>query len=720
MSSAIMSSAMPSTAPAVLSTLLEAARHHHAQNRLLLAAEAYRQALQSDPHSQLALLGLSLIARQSNQLQAAFHMAQAALAANPNSSVAWSNLGDLLTAAAKYPQARQAFQRALALEPGLGAAHYGLANTFALQDDFTTALPSFQAAAALAPNLPEFHFAQAFAQGKLGQHPQAILSYRRAVTLRPSFASAWLNLGVELIADGRDQLAALCYQQALAAADNPGTRISTHLNVGHLYRGRRDFSAAGKEYEEARILAQSSSPSRLGEVHVANTYLHLEQIQFPLSWQSLHAAEAADPAHQNAEIPNVRGILLLAEDSAMPTLALSTDRERVRAPHIPPLRCGTSDRIEAAIESFQQAESQGHKTAASNRGNAYLRLGRCQEALRAHRARLKPRPHHPGVRYNLALTQLRLGDFAQGWPNYEIRWQFREVHPHPRRFQQPRWQGEPLSGAATLLIYAEQGLGDTIQFARYLTLVAQRLSLGKQRTSTHLILEVQPPLTRLLAPYLVQLSIDYPEITAQILPHGEPLPDFTHHCPLMSLPAIFQTTLETIPASIPYLVPPSEQSTEPTGAPSFPRPLRKGWASRHPLSQHRPRLGRQPQLPRRPRPLHNPPNLPPTPPNPQHPLDLPAKRRSRRADLPNPSANSPSTTACSGDRDLADTAALIANLDLVVTTDTAIAHLAGALGKPLWLLLPWQSDWRWMQETPHHPLVSHRTPLPPILPGQLA
>ena len=656
---------------------LEEARHHHAQGRLLQAAESYRQTLQSDPISHQALLGLSLIARQSNQLEPALHMAEAALAAAPTSALSWANLGDALNALHQPSSAKAAFRQALALQPSLAAAHYGLGNTLALEDNFAAALTHFTIAARQTPASPECHFAQAFAYGKLGEHTQAIAACRRAVQLRPSFASAWLNLGVELVADGRDQLAEPCYHQAIAAsrdehAGSANTCVSAHLNLGHLHRGRRQFAAAQQHYESAFALAAANS-GRLAEIHVAFAYLYLEQQQFPQAWQALHQAEAADTARQNAEIPNARGILLLAEH----TVQVSPD------PY-PPL-------IEEAIEAFKDAEALGHKTAASNRGNALLRLGRCSEALAAHQSALQRDPHHPGVRYNLALTQLRLGDFANGWPNYEIRWQFREVHPRPRIFPQPRWQGEPLTSHAALLIYCEQGLGDTIQFLRYLPLVAERSS------GTHIVFEAQSPLLRLLTAYLTSLHSTFPGITTEILPHGQPLPPFTHHIPLLSLPAVFKTTMETIPRQLPYLQadpqPAQRRRAELAALDDLTHPkIGLNWAGNpNYRADHERSTTLQTFFP-----LLKIPGIEWV----SLQKGLAAKQITK---LP---SHLSIRNASEHDQDLADTAALIANLDLVITTDTAIAHLAGALGKPLWLLLPWQSDWRWMQDrliTPWYP-----------------
>jgi tetratricopeptide (TPR) repeat protein len=694
-------------------TELESARAHHAQNHLLQAAEFYHQALIDDPRNQPALLGLSLIARQTNQLQPALHMAKAALAAGPASALAWANLGDALIAIRHAPQAKAAFRHALTLEPSLAAAHYGLGNVLALEENYPDALTHFAVAAEHAPQSSECHFAKAFAQGKMGAHGAAIAAYRRAVQLRPGFASAWLNLGVGLVADGRGQLADHCYREALKVinpaqrANHPNwinacanTRISAHLNLGHLHRSRRHFPQAQKHYEAALAVTVENDSHltaiRLAEVQVAFTYLHLEQKQFPQAWQALREAEATD--RPNSEVPNARGILLLAEHA--------TQADPNPYPSL----------IEEAIQAFQQAESLGHKTAPSNRGNALLRLSRCEEALAAHQTALERDPHHPGILYNLALTQLRTGDFARGWPNYEIRWQFREVHPHPRRFSQPRWQGETLSKGSRLFIYSEQGLGDTLQFLRYLSLVAER------SPDTHLILEVQAPLVRLLTPYLTTLtkschperfchpersegfasSSPHPGLTAEILPHGHPLPPFTHHCPLLSLPAIFQTTLETVPAQIPYLhSDPQLNQQRATELAAIGNPnhhaIGIAWAGNpNYRADHERSTTLSTFLPL---------------------LQIPAIRwislqkgestRQIHQLQPNLRPDISLTDASSQDHDLADTAALIHYLDLVITTDTVIAHLAGALGKPLWLLLPWQSDWRWMQSQATTPWYPH-------------
>ncbi|WP_263355783.1 tetratricopeptide repeat protein [Acidicapsa ligni] len=670
------------------------AQVHHVQGDLLKAAESYRQILTIDSQNQPALLGLSLIARQSGQLQPALRLAQAALIIDPASAIAWTHIGHTLFALRRLSRAEAAFRHALQLNPAdlsaliglaelftitkrptealshfqkalnqrpnLAAAHYGLGNLHALAEDYSTALASFQQSLTISPEHPESHFATAFAHAKLGDQTRAVHHYRRAVTLRPSFASAWVNLGVSLIADGRPGLAELCYRQA--SATDPKL-LSAHINAGNLQRSRKRFSEARQHYEKALDLQPDNS-----EILIAFCHLHIEQLQFSEARQILHRIHAIDP--NNPEAANSRGILLLAESSTQPA----------SQPH---------SWIKQAITAFEQAESLRHKTASSNRGNALLRLGRCTEALAAHESATARDPHHPGARYNLALTQLRLGNYAHGWPAYESRWSFREVHPAPRRFAQPRWHGEPLHDlpleSRRVLIYGEQGLGDTLQFVRYMPLIARR--------GARIILEVQPSLARLLKPLAESLD-------GQLVSHGSPFPGFAHHCPLMSLPAIFRTTLETVPADIPYIradpTLASERAEKLSLSPTVlnaPAVLNIGlaWAGN---PNYRADQERSTQLTTFLFLLRLP-NI--------RWFSLQKNASAQIAILPEDCSLA---DASAMDDDLADTAALIQNLDLVISTDTAVAHLTGALGKPLWLLLPWQSDWRWMQDrldTPWYP-----------------
>jgi tetratricopeptide (TPR) repeat protein len=291
-------------------------------------------------------------------------------------------------------------------------------------------------------------------------------------------------------------------------------------------------------------------------------------------------------------------------------------------------------------------------------------------------------PEDADAHHNRSIALLLTGQLAEGWREYEWRDKTANATSSGRHFKEPRWNGEPLGGKV-LLVHAEQGLGDTLQFCRYLPfLKAERV-----------IFEVQPPLKRLLLPLPGPV---------QLVARGEPLPAFDVQCPLLSLPLIHGTTLDTIPADIPYL------SAEPaeidrwrerlSGLPG----LRVGlvWAG-----------GARPRLPwfaamdkRRSVPLAE-----------LAPLGavsgvsfVSLQKGPASLQAAYPPAGMRLTDYTTELPDMAATAALIANLDLVVSVDTAVAHLAGALVKPVWLLNRVDTDWRWLldrDDSPWYPTL---------------
>ena len=274
-------------------------------------------------------------------------------------------------------------------------------------------------------------------------------------------------------------------------------------------------------------------------------------------------------------------------------------------------------------------------------------------------------PDYAGAHFMESTEHLRNGDFLIGWKKYEWRWRCGSPEMAPRPFVQPLWDGAPLAGK-TILLHAEQGFGDTLQFCRYLLLVAA--------AGGRVVLEVQPPLKGLLACF---------SGVSRVIARGEPLPRFDVHLPLMSLPWLFKTTPDSLPGEMPYL----------TADPARVR----AWRRR--LPGGRPRVGlrwagdpdhrgdRQRSLPLA--------------------LFLPLLGKVEagwhvlQKDLrPGDAELIAATPALVRHvlKDFADTAALLSLLDLVITVDTAVAHLAGALGRPTWLLLPHCADWRWMRD----------------------
>jgi hypothetical protein len=272
------------------------------------------------------------------------------------------------------------------------------------------------------------------------------------------------------------------------------------------------------------------------------------------------------------------------------------------------------------------------------------------------------------------MALLAAGEMAEGWKEYEWRWRTPLMFAVRRRFTQPAWDG---GGGGTLLIHAEQGLGDTLQFCRYATLAAAR--------GARVILEVQAPLVRLLR--------SLPGAGA-VIARGEALPDFDVHAHMLSLPHIFGTTLETISAATPYLTAdPADSETmrirlgQKTG-------LRVGlvWAGNSYASV--PEMAavdrRRSLAPEHLAPLLDIPEI-----------DFISLQKGGKA----PAAFG-LTDFMDEMRDFADTAALVENLDLVISVDTSVAHLAGALGKPVWLLNRFDAEWRWLDgrtDSPWYP-----------------
>jgi Flp pilus assembly protein TadD len=333
-------------------------------------------------------------------------------------------------------------------------------------------------------------------------------------------------------------------------------------------------------------------------------------------------------------------------------------------------------RYHEAVSSYDRALrlNPRYTGAYHNRGIALFHLAHYKAAAESFAAVVALAPEHVDARYNMGIFKLLLGDFQAGLPLYEWRWKRQEAG-RPRIFAKPLWLGsEPIAGK-TILLHAEQGIGDTIQFCRYTPMAAA--------VGAAVLLEVQRPLVRLLS-RLQGVSV--------VIPRGHDLPYFELHCPLLSLPLAFGTSLETVPDTVPYL------SADPDN--------KKEWQQR--LGPKRKiRVG----LAWSGAPAHE------NDKNRSIPLRLLAplihddveyhslQKEVRPADAAFLDG-SPIARHDEQLNDFLDTASLVSEMDLIISVDTAIAHLAGALGRPVWIMLPFVPDWRWLTEresTPWYP-----------------
>lgn len=305
--------------------------------------------------------------------------------------------------------------------------------------------------------------------------------------------------------------------------------------------------------------------------------------------------------------------------------------------------------------------------------------GRYAEAIVHFRAALALRPDHAMTRWNLALLHLLLGDFEAGWAGREWRWKVPSLGLKEQRFWQPKWLGDAPLGGKTVLLHSDEGLGDALQFARYATMVAAR--------GARVILQVQDS----ICPVLRGMSG-----VAECLPRSSALvPEFDLHCPLSSLPLAFGTRLETIPSAVPYL-------------PAPPPARRQFWDDRLGRRDDRLRVG----LVWSGNPAHkNDWNRSTTLAMLAPLLDLEVNFVSLQKEVRDQDRamlrERGEIVDPTGDlTDFAETAALVSCLDLVISVDTSVAHLAGALACPVWILLPFNPDFRWLlgrDDSPWYP-----------------
>jgi tetratricopeptide (TPR) repeat protein len=333
------------------------------------------------------------------------------------------------------------------------------------------------------------------------------------------------------------------------------------------------------------------------------------------------------------------------------------------------------DRFEEALASIDRAlHIEPHLVAGHvNRGNALLKLARVEEALASYEQALRLDPEQVDANFNASLTRMCLGDLRRGWKQYEYRWKKKEFGPQRREYPQPVWSGEQDLHSKTILLVHEQGLGDTIQFIRYAPLVAAR--------GANVIVGVQP--------VLKGVASTVPGVR-QVFGDGEVLPDFDLYCTLLSLPVAFATELETIPANIPYIRPYEERLATWRGRLPDNGRLRVGicWAGNGAHLNDRKRsmpLDRLAAV-----------------------LSLPSVDFfSVQKDVDDAQAailRDHGVVSLGQDfNDFADTAAVIAMLDLVIAVDTSVAHLAGAMGKGVALLIPFSPDFRWLLDRTDSP-----------------
>jgi tetratricopeptide (TPR) repeat protein len=337
---------------------------------------------------------------------------------------------------------------------------------------------------------------------------------------------------------------------------------------------------------------------------------------------------------------------------------------------------GSKGLFNEATASFQNAIAirPNYAEAHKNLGTALYEMGRLDEAIAAFRQAISIKPNYPEAHHVLSYALLTRGDFQSGWEEYEWRWKCNDFSSPARNFSQPQWTGEPLEGR-TLLLHTEQGLGDAIQIIRYLPFVAQR--------GGRIILECQPELERLFRKIADGM---------QIVTRGQTIPPFDLHCPILSLPLVFQTSLANIPGNVPYLFPEPllvDEWKRTLGACDGQLRIGLTWAGTPKFIADKPRSLNLQQL----APFAAVPGV----------KFFSLQKGPAGEQAKHPPQGMELVDLGPELKDMADTAAAMFLMDLIITTDTSIPHLAGALGRPVWTMLQFMPDWRWLVEREDSP-----------------
>ncbi len=644
------------------------------QRRLDEALASYDRALAVQRDHAGALCNRGATLHELERFDEALASYDRALAARPDYAEALFNRGITLQELGRFEEALASYDRALLLRPTYAEALGNRGNTLHQLKRFDEALASYDRALALRPDHAGAFSNRGNTLHELKRFDEALASYDRALALLPDHAEALFNRGMTLHELKRLDEALASYDRDLALRPDHAEAL---CNRGNVLVDLQRFAEALASYERALAVRPDYAEA------LYNRGMALRELKRPAeALASYERALALRPDH--AEAFYNRGVALrqlqrLDEALASYDQAVALKPDYVDALNNRGVALHELKRFDEALASYDRALAlrPDYVPALSNRGVTLHELARLDEALACYDDALALNPTYADGHFNKALLRLLKGDFDTGWREYEWRrWKDDNLTLYRRDFTQPLWLGQTTIEGKTIRLHAEQGFGDTIQFCRYAPLVAAR--------GARVLLEVPVQLKDLMATLAG---------VAEVISTQNELPDFDLHCPLLSLPLALATRVESIPAQVPYLSVPAASLSRWTGAVGPKRRLRIGlvWSG---SPGHKGDAVRSINLR----------SLLPV-------LDIDAEFISLQKDVRADDATvlrEHGDIVHFGDKldTFADTAAIIANLDLVISVDTSVAHLAGALAKPVWVLLPFVPDFRWLldrEDSPWYP-----------------
>lgn len=638
---------------------------------------------------------------QAGDLRGAQRAYRDLLAMQPGHAEGWNGLAMLELQENRPVEAEQAARQSIAADPKKAVYHHHLGVALRNQKKVEEALVAFQQAAELDPQLIEAKIKVGEMLERLQRGPEAVQIYREVVAQSPKHVPTWNSLGILLTSLGRYEEAVKSYQAAIKLDPQ---RAEPHNNLGNTYKVQRNLPAAIECYQKAIRLKPDYAKAHynLGNVLQVQGKFHeaMASYQLAILYKGDYAEAHDDLAnvlvqlgrneeamkcymealrHNPRYLNALHNLGTLFNTMHRPDEA-QTCFERALAvnPKLPETHNNLGNvfkvrlELEKAMECYDRAIDlkPDYGKAHYNRANCLLEFGQFDEANTAYERAIECYPDYPEANFQHGILHLLRGDLLGGWPGYEWRWGMQNAQKGKRTFSQPTWTGEPLNGK-TLLLYTEQGLGDTVQFIRYAEMCKAR--------GARVVVEAQPRLVPLLKSCV---GID------ELIPRGTPLPEFDVQAALLSLPHIFQTTLETIPSKTPYLhadpelmarwrewlanIPGYKIGIVWQGSPTFLRD-----ATRSIPLEHFDMLAELPDV-----------------------TLITLQKGTGTEQIAELSGAFP-IVQLPDDVDTAagaymDTAAIMQSLDLIVSSDTSGVHVAGALGIECWVALGYVPDWRWL------------------------
>jgi tetratricopeptide (TPR) repeat protein len=610
--------------------------------RLSDAEHAARRLVEADGNDEVAVHLLAQVLNQQGAFAEALEWMRHLLELNPLHAMYHNDYGVMLAALGRWPEAEAAHRMSLLIDSSGVDTRFNLALMLFRQKKAAEALAELDILGERAGDFADMHALRAEILIAEGHLEEAVIAVSNAVERGVERVEVLVALSTALSRAGCDDEAEQLLARALQIAPEDAA-VNYILGNRSLLKGKT--AEAGACFRQA-----IASQPGFAEAHNSLGLVLLDSGDIAAAAAAFKHALGAVPGL--GEVHRNLGICFVKQGQ-----------------------------IEAALASFLKAvkfSPESHE-AWNSLGEALSRLQRLNEAESAFRKALAINPDSIEAGVNLGTLLLLRGDFGEAWAWYEKRWELPVIRDNRPHFPQPEWAGEPLDGKA-LLIYAEQGMGDNLQFVRYLQVLRERYPTAR------LYYWCLKPLFRLFSSYAVRCGVELLPETVQ-----GAIPPIDYQVALLTVPGRIGTTLGTMPVDVPYLMPPDDLiekwATKLAGLKG--KKVGLVWGSGESFRFHTFRSMHLQQL----KPL----------------LEVGGvswvslQKGGAEGQIASEGLCGRMLDLMDGAEDFADTAAIIANLDLVISVDTSVPHLAGAMGVPVWLLDRFDTDWRWLLDRTDSP-----------------